>query len=110
MSNIEFFQTKNPQAPIEYCDFAATLYKVLLEQEAFENGVLIENFNDTFSFLFPKGEILIGNASPYSDAAKSTCYFAFHHGERYGITYYNVIQLCSWLQENWDSLIDGGKK
>ena len=110
MSDIEFFQTKNPQAPIEYCDFAATLYKVLLGQDAFENGVQIENLYNTFSFLFPKGEIIIGNTSPYSGAAKSTCYFAFKSGERYGITYYNVIQLCSWLQENWDSLITGVKK
>lgn len=112
MSDIElFFKHKNPNAFPEYCDFAAKLYKVLLGQDAFENGVRIENLYNTFSFLFPKGEIIIGNISPYPGASeKPTCYFAFKNGERYGITYFDIIQLCSWLQENWDDLIDGDKK
>lgn len=107
MIDIEFFQNKNPQALIEFCDFAAKLYEVLLEQDAFEYGVQIDNFVDSFSFLFPKGEIIIGNESPYDGATKSTCYFAFKSGERYGKTYFNIIQLCSWLQDNWDNLIKG---
>lgn len=105
MTDIEFFQNKNPDALIEFCDLAATLYDVLLEQDAFENGVQIENFVDSFSFLFPKGEIIIGNESPYPGAAKTTCYFAFKSGERYGITCFNLGQLCSWLRENWDDLV-----
>ena len=106
MTDIElFFQNKNPNAFPEYCDFAATLYEVLLGQDAFENGVQIDNLYNTFSFLFPKGEIIIGNTSPYPGAAKSTCYFAFKSGERYGISFFSLIQLSSWLQENWDDLI-----
>ncbi len=107
MTDIEFFQNKNPQAPVEFCDFAAKLYEVLLGQDAFEYGVQIENFNDAFSFLFPKGEIIIGKDSPYNDATESICYFAFKSGERYSITYFDIIQLCSWLQDNWDDLIKG---
>lgn len=105
MPDIDFFQNKNPQAPTEYCDFAAKLYKVLLEHDAFENGVLIENFNDTFSILFPKGKIIIGEISPFPGTEKATCYFAYKKRERYSIACFDIIQLCSWLQENWNDLI-----
>ena len=102
---VEFFQNKNPQATMTYCDLAATLYEVLLEHDAFENGVQINNFNESFSFLFPKGEIIIGKASPYDGIKKTICYFVFKRGECCSITFYNLGQLCSWLQENWDDLI-----
>lgn len=105
MTNIEMFHNKNPKAPHEYCDFAAKLYEVLLEHDAFENDVLIENFNATFSVLFPKGKIIIGDMSPYPGTKKATCYVAYKKRERYGIACFDIIQLCSWLQENWDDLI-----
>ena len=114
MTNIEIeikmFQNKNPQASIEYCDLAATLYTILLRYDAFENGVQIENIHISFRFLFPNGQIEIASKILLSDPEPVTCYVCHIKGSSQEFFFFGYNQLSSWLQNNWDDLINGDKK
>ena len=109
MTNLEMFRNKNPQAPHEYCDFAAMLYSMLLRKDAFEYGIQIENFHSSFKFLFPNGEIIIAYKSPFRDMEPVPCYICNIKGCSYSCFCFGLGQLSSWLVNNWDHLIDGGK-
>jgi len=109
MTNLEMFRNKNPQAPHEYCGFAATLYAILLRQDAFENGVQIENIHNSFRFLFPNGKILIASKAILGEMEPVTCYICHINGSSQEFFFFGYSQLCSWLQNNWDHLITGDK-
>lgn len=105
MTNVEFFQNKNPKAPDIYCEYAATLYEVLLREDAFENGVQIKNFYTSFQFLFPNGKIEIVNMIPFSGAADVPCYRTHKNGTSTDVVHFTIGHFCSWLPANWDDLI-----
>jgi len=109
MINAEWFHNKNPKASLEYCELAATLYEVLWRQDAFESGVQIENYYSSFNFLFPNGRITVASVTPFSGATPVPCYFTHKNGVLPGLIHFTIGQLCSWLQNNWDYLIDGDK-
>ncbi len=109
MINAEWFHNKNPKASNVHCDLAATLYEVLWRQDAFESGVQIKNFLASFCFLFPKGKIVISDATPNYGIAPVPCYVAIKSDGSIGLIFFTIGQLCSWLQNNWDYLIDGDK-
>lgn len=114
MTNIEIeikmFQNKNPQASIEYCDLAATLYEILWRQDAFEGGAQIENCDTSFKFLFPNGEILIASKTLHSGGASVPCYICDINGFPHCFFCFSFNQIYSWLQDNLKYLINGGKK
>lgn len=103
MSDIEFFQIKNPRARTEYCDAAVKLYHILLWLDAFENNVQIENYYNSFRFIFPNGEItimiLVPMVSPY--------YVAEITGDTFNTFFDDISDMASWLHKNWDNLIKG---
>ena len=105
MTDLELFQNKNPEAPIEYCGLAAALYKTLLEQDAFEHGVHIEAFHASFSFLFPNGRILIASSTPHYGMKALPCCLSYKNGTPCSLTHFTIRQVASWLQDNWDDLI-----
>ena len=107
MDNFDFFHNQNPKAPDIYCDYAATLYEVLLRQDAFENGVQIENSYSSFRFRFPNGKIEITNMVPFCGSAEVPCYITYKNGAYPNLIHFTLGQLCSWLQANWDDLIKG---
>lgn len=109
MTNLEMFRNKNPHALHEYCDFAATLYDILLQYDAFENGVQIENIHTSFRFLFPNGRIEIASKILLS-AEPVICYIGHINGSSQDFFFFGYSQLSSWLQNNWDLLITGVKK
>lgn len=114
MTNIEIeikmFHNKNPHALHEYCDFAATLYAILLQYDAFENGVQIENIHTSFRFLFPNGQIEIASKILLNDPEPVICYICHINGSSQDFFFFDYVHLSSWLQENWDLLITGVKK
>lgn len=103
MTDTEFFQLKNPQSRIEYCNAAAKLYQILLQQDAFENNVQIENYYNSFRFIFPNGEItimiLVPMVSPY--------YVAEITGDAFNTFFDDIFDMASWLHKNWDNLVKG---
>ena len=107
MTNLEMFRNKNPQAPHEYCDFAAMLYSMLLRKDAFEYGIQIENFHSSFKFLFPHGGIIIAYKSPFRGMEPVPCYICNIKRFPYNCFCFGPSQLESWLQNNWDDLIIG---
>jgi len=110
MTNLEMFRNKNPHALPEYCDFAATLYTILLRYDAFENGVQIENIHTSFRFLFPNGQIEIASKIIPGGMEPVTCYVCHINGSSQEFFFFGYSQLSSWLQNNWDNLINGVKK
>lgn len=110
MDNLEFFHDKNPEAPGEYCGFAAMLYTVLLQHDAFEYGVKIENFHSSFHFLFPNGKILIASKSIFSSMGDVPCYICEINECSHTFTCFGLSQLGAWLRDNWDKLMEDDKK
>ena len=110
MDNLEFFHDKNPEAPGEYCAFAAMLYITLLWKDAFEYGVKIENFHSSFNFRFPNGEIVIASKSICRGMEPRPCCICHVNGFSNNFTCFGLSQLSSWLQNNWDKLMEGDKK
>ena len=101
MSDIEFFHNKNPQARLEYCDFATKLYQILLRQDAFENNVQIEKYYNSFNFIFPNGEITIMTFAPMN----YPCYVTHINGNTFNDFFVYFCDITSWLKENWDDLV-----
>lgn len=110
MTDTEFFQTKNPHAPVEYCHAAAELYHVLLWLDAFENNIQIENYYDSFSFTFPNGHITIRTLIS-SEHVFLPHYIVHITGEDMSHFFDDkVSNIAAWLKENWNDLITGVKK
>lgn len=101
MTNLEMFRNKNPKARAEYCDAAAKLYQILLRQDAFENNVQIENYYNSFRFIFPNGGITIMMLAP----VVSPYYVAGITGNAFNTFFDDVSDMTSWLHKNWDNLV-----
>lgn len=110
MDSVEFFHSKNPEAPGEYCAFAAMLYTTLLWKDAFEYGVKIVNFYSSFSFLFPNGTITIASKTIHSSTTALPCYVCNINGSSNDFICFGLTQLSTWLGNNWDSLMEDDKK
>lgn len=103
MTDIKFFQLKNPKARTEYCVYAAKLYQILLQQDAFENNVQIENYYNSFNFIFPNGEITIMALAPIIHP----CYIVEINDSIDNDFFDDISDMASWLKENWNTLIKG---
>jgi len=104
MSDIEFFQTKNPHAPVEYCDAAVKLYHILLRLDAFENNVQIEKYYESFIFIFPNGQITIRALMTPAHVFRPH-YIAYIKDRTMSNFFDGVVHIALWLKKNWDDLV-----
>lgn len=104
MNDIEFFHNKNPQAPMEYCDAAVKLYHILLWLDAFENNVQIEQYYESFIFIFPNGQITIRALRTPAHVFRPH-YIAYIKGRAMSNFFDGVVDIALWLKKNWDDLV-----
>jgi len=104
MSDIEFFQMKNPHASMEYCDAAVKLYHILLWLDAFENNVQIEKYYESFIFIFPNGQITIRALMTPAHVFRPY-YIAYINGAAMDVFFEGIVSIALWLKKNWDDLV-----